>query len=154
MLMLQEASVNNGGNLSLVHTLIVAYHNMGVEYEILKINDLAIEHYKSGFDLAKKKLPKGHQLISNLKRSLLQFRFNNMKTAETKKRSVTGGRVFSTSIDRENRDESVERSVSSISRIKQERRRRNRSNGRTGIQSQDMSSNRPILEKFRSVIRS
>lgn len=60
MEMLREASAENGGNLSLIHTLIVAYHNMGVEYEILKINDLAVEHYKSGFELAKKKLPKGH----------------------------------------------------------------------------------------------
>jgi len=136
--------------LSLVHTLIVAYHNMGVEYEILKINDLAIEHYKSGFDLAKKKLPKGHQLISNLKRSLLQFRFNNMKTADAKKRSLTSGRTLSSSVDRAEVDH---RSETSISNIKPKDNRRNKSTGgRQGIQSQEMSQHRDrdrVIYQFR-----
>lgn len=58
-----EASENT------VTTLVLAYHNAGVEYEFLSENNLASSHYMSGYELAFKFLGEENPLTKILKTS-------------------------------------------------------------------------------------
>lgn len=64
---------------SLVQNLVIAYHNVGVEYEYLnRIND-AIECYSKGFDMAKSRLGLMNPLTLSIKQSLMDSRKSKKK---------------------------------------------------------------------------
>lgn len=54
---------------NLVTTMAIAYHNIGVEFEYLRLRKPASEAYYDGWDFASKELGPSHPLTSSLKRS-------------------------------------------------------------------------------------
>jgi hypothetical protein len=51
-------------------TLVVAYYNIGVEYEFLRQTKHAVDSYRKGHDIAQVQLTPNHPLVQNLKRNL------------------------------------------------------------------------------------
>ena len=54
---------------NLVTTMAIAYHNIGVEFEYLRLRKPASEAYYDGWDFSSKELGPSHPLTSSLKRS-------------------------------------------------------------------------------------
>ena len=55
-----------------VQTLIIAYYNLGVENEYLRLNKEAQDSYRIGLEIAQDKLGPDHELTNNLKQSFLK----------------------------------------------------------------------------------
>lgn len=77
-----ESEKNSGTMIS----LIIALHNTGFEYEVLKEKDNALNTYKCGLDLATKHLGTDHQITTALFKSYSNLISSfNYKTAKVKK---------------------------------------------------------------------
>ena len=55
-----------------VQTLIIAYYNLGVENEYLRLNKEAQDSYRIGLEIAQDKLGADHELTTSLKQSFLK----------------------------------------------------------------------------------
>lgn len=65
-----------------IPSLVIAYHNVGVEYEYLHKYEEAADSYKKGWDLAKNQLGLLHPLTLSIKESFVESNSNKSKLPE------------------------------------------------------------------------
>jgi len=50
----------------LITTLVVAFYNIGIEYEHLDQTDAANQNYRNGWEIATENLPANHELVHKM----------------------------------------------------------------------------------------
>jgi tetratricopeptide (TPR) repeat protein len=72
-------------------SLVIAYHNAGIEYEFLGKHNEATECFTQGYSLAKRRLGAVHPLTQNLKRATTQLALEQ-RSERNSNRSLAAGR--------------------------------------------------------------
>ena len=80
---------------SLITTLIIAYHNAGLEYEALSHRHDAVQSFRKALELSKKHLGLSSSLTASLKKCLARYgESSNEAIHRTKKRSSISPRIY------------------------------------------------------------
>ena len=58
---------------SFTTTLIIAYYNMGIEFEYIKQFNLAVQSFSKGYQISLKELGNDHQLTQNLYKNMISL---------------------------------------------------------------------------------